>query len=65
MLQDLRKGRTTEIEALNGYVSAKGRETNVPTPLNDALTELVLAASATSSFGDVDGLVAPLLPLVS
>ena len=65
MLQDLRKGRPTEIEALNGYVSAKGRETNVPTPLNDALTELVLAASATSSFGDVDSVIAPLLPLVS
>jgi 2-dehydropantoate 2-reductase len=65
MLQDMRKGRRTEIEALNGYVSAKGREARVSTPLNDAITSLVMTASATSSFGDVDSAIAALLPLVA
>jgi 2-dehydropantoate 2-reductase len=65
MLQDMRKGRRTEIEALNGYVSAKGRETGISTRLNDALTSLVVAASAKSSFGHVDSVIATLLPLVT
>lgn len=64
MLQDMRKGRRTEIEGLNGYVVAKGRELNVPTPLNAALSELVLRASEASRFGDVDTVISELLPLV-
>ena len=39
--QDVRKGRRTEIDYLNGYVSEKGREVNVPTPFNDRIVELV------------------------
>lgn len=39
--QDVRKGRRTEIDFLNGYVSAKGRAVNVPTPFNDRIVELV------------------------
>lgn len=41
MLQDLEKGRPTEIQAINGHVSQLGREVNVPTPINDVLTALV------------------------
>lgn len=39
--QDLSRGRPTEIEALNGFFSRKGRALGVPTPTNDALTALV------------------------
>lgn len=46
MLQDLRAGRRTEIEALSGAVSALGRRHAVSTPVNDVLAELVRAAEA-------------------
>jgi 2-dehydropantoate 2-reductase len=36
MLQDVMRGRRTEIDHLNGYVSRRGRERGVPTPVNDA-----------------------------
>ena len=39
--QDVRKGRRTEIDYLNGYVSEKGREVGVPTPFNDRIVEIV------------------------
>ncbi|OJX70975.1 MAG: hypothetical protein BGO95_11635 [Micrococcales bacterium 73-13] len=40
VLQDWRRGpgRHSEVDDLNGHVSAKGRETGVPTPVNDAVT---------------------------
>jgi 2-dehydropantoate 2-reductase len=41
MLQDVEKGRPTEIEALNGYVVQKGRSAGVPVPVNEAVVELV------------------------
>lgn len=42
VMQDLLKGRRTEVdEYLNGLVVKKGREVNVPTPCNEALTSLV------------------------
>ena len=44
MLQDLEKGRRTEISYINGYVSRKGRERSVPTPYNDFVVDLVSAA---------------------
>jgi 2-dehydropantoate 2-reductase len=40
LLQDVLKGRRTEIDSLNGYVSAEGRKVGVPTPFNDAVVEL-------------------------
>jgi len=43
MLQDVLAGRTTEIEALNSQVSARGRALEVPTPVNDLLTQLLRA----------------------
>ena len=39
--QDVRKGRRTEIDFLNGYVSEKGREKGIPTPFNDRIVSLV------------------------
>jgi len=42
MLQDMRKGsRLTEIDALNGAISRYGRESGVPTPVNDVLTAII------------------------
>ena len=40
VLQDWRKGRRGEAGQLNGAVSALGREHGVPTPVNDAVTEI-------------------------
>lgn len=41
MLQDLERGRRTEIEAINGVIAARGRAAGVPTPWNDLLLRLV------------------------
>ncbi len=41
LLQDVMKGRRTEIDALNGYVSEQGRRVGVATPLNDAVVAAV------------------------
>jgi 2-dehydropantoate 2-reductase len=46
MLQDLEKGRKTEINYINGYVVSKGREKNIPTSCNDFVVEAVTAAEA-------------------
>ena len=39
--QDVAKGRRTEIDYLNGYVSMRGREVGVPTPVNDAIVTVM------------------------
>lgn len=41
MLQDLNNQRPTELEAITGVVIRIGKETNVPTPTNDALYALL------------------------
>ena len=43
LLQDVMKGRRTEIDFLNGHVAAQGRATGVPTPFNDAIVTAVHA----------------------
>jgi 2-dehydropantoate 2-reductase len=40
LLQDVMRGRRTEIDYLNGYVVAEGRKAGVPTPINEAVVEL-------------------------
>ena len=40
-LQDVIKGRRTEIDYLNGYVSRRGREAGIETPVNDAIVEVL------------------------
>lgn len=42
MLQDLERGKTTEIRELNGALVRIGRKRGVPTPLNQLLTSMVL-----------------------
>lgn len=39
--QDMNRGKRTEIDSLNGYVSRRGTELGVPTPVNHALYALV------------------------
>ena len=41
MLQDIRAGRRTEIDALNGAVVSLGRQAGVPTPCNAMVAEMV------------------------
>jgi len=43
MLQDVEARRKTEVEFLNGGIGRFGRELGVPTPLNDAITQLIRA----------------------
>ena len=43
MLQDLKKGKPCEIEAINGVVCAWGKKTGVPTPVNDWIVRTVQA----------------------
>jgi len=43
MLQDVEARRKTEVEYLNGGIGRFGRELGVPTPLNDAITQLIRA----------------------
>jgi 2-dehydropantoate 2-reductase len=43
MLQDVRHGRQTEINHINGKIREEGRKLGVPTPLNDAIWTLVSA----------------------
>lgn len=44
MLQDLEKGRDTEIHFINGVVCDTGRQYGIPTPFNDRVVELVVEA---------------------
>jgi 2-dehydropantoate 2-reductase len=40
MLQDVMRGRRTEIDHLNGYVAQHGRRVGVKTPFNDAIVDM-------------------------
>jgi 2-dehydropantoate 2-reductase len=42
LLQDVIRGRRTEIEELNGYVVSEGKRLGVPTPFNEAIVREVL-----------------------
>ena len=41
MLQDIEKGKLTEVDAINGAVSAYGRKVGVATPTNDCVVEII------------------------
>jgi 2-dehydropantoate 2-reductase len=46
--QDMIRGKRTEIDSLNGYISRRGAELGVPTPVNHALFALVKLAEGRS-----------------
>jgi 2-dehydropantoate 2-reductase len=48
MAQDVTKGRTTEIDHMNGYVVARGRDKGVPTPVSAAVVATVHEVEAGS-----------------
>jgi 2-dehydropantoate 2-reductase len=41
MLQDIHRGKETEIDALNGAIARLGKHRGVPTPVNETLTRLI------------------------
>lgn len=41
MLQDLEKGKKTEVDSINGVVCAFGRKVACPTPMNDKVVEII------------------------
>lgn len=41
MLQDLEKGKLTEVDAINGAVSAYGRKVGCSTPMNDRVVKII------------------------
>ncbi len=41
MLQDVRSGKRTEIESLNGAVVSLGKQHNIPTPTNTIVTRMI------------------------
>jgi 2-dehydropantoate 2-reductase len=49
MLQDLRRGRPTEIDYMNGAVAALGAQHNVACPVNGALSAIIKSMEATGA----------------
>ncbi len=41
MLQDIEKGKKTEVDSINGAVCAQGRKAGVPTPMNDRVVDII------------------------
>ena len=41
MLQDLSRGKKTEIDFINGAVVAKGKDHGIPTPYNSFIVDLI------------------------
>jgi len=48
MLQDIERGRMTEIRQLNGAILSYGKKTRIKTPVNGILTKLVLGLEESS-----------------
>lgn len=51
MWQDLEHHRPTEIEAMNGFIAARGKELGLSVPVNDMLASLIRAASEHPALG--------------
>jgi 2-dehydropantoate 2-reductase len=47
MLQDVLKGKRTEISFMNGAIVSEGKKLGVPTPLNELITRLVMGIEET------------------
>ncbi|MGY6498507.1 MAG: ketopantoate reductase family protein, partial [Microcella sp.] len=62
MLQSIRRGRTTEVDQINGAVVALGDAHGVPTPVNAALTELVHEVERTAAHLTPEATLARLAP---
>jgi 2-dehydropantoate 2-reductase len=51
MLQDIERGRPTEIDAINGQIAARGAARGVPAPVNATLTRLIRARTLRAAVG--------------
>lgn len=56
LAQDLMKGRRIEVDYLNGYVSRKGAEVGVATPVNDAIRSLANRVASGELAPSIDNL---------
>jgi 2-dehydropantoate 2-reductase len=56
MLQDLEKGKKTEIDYINGVVCRGGRQCGIATPFNDKVVEIVKEAEARAGVTDFSNL---------
>ena len=61
MLQDIRAGRRTEIDALSGAVVALGQRVGVPTPLNRMASDMVRFMDERAVAGARQGRRAPVI----
>ncbi len=57
--QSIQRGKTSEIDHLNGYVARLGRQLGVPTPYNERVVEIVHDVERTHTFRDVKDLLPP------
>jgi 2-dehydropantoate 2-reductase len=55
-LQSIRRGKTTEVDYLNGEIVDLGKKKGIPTPANSLMVELVHQVEATGRFLTVDEL---------
>lgn len=58
-LQSLERGKPTEIDYLNGYITDNGKRHNIPTPVNDRIVEIVKDIEAGKRKVTVDNLKDP------
>jgi len=56
MLQDIEKGRRTEVDFTNGYVVKNGKELNVKTPANELVTNIVKQIEQGKRLASIDNL---------
>jgi 2-dehydropantoate 2-reductase len=54
MLQDVRRGAPTEIEAICGAVARAGRKDGIPTPVNEVCWRLIQALAQESASAAAD-----------
>ncbi|KZO95923.1 hypothetical protein CALVIDRAFT_142077 [Calocera viscosa TUFC12733] len=55
MLQDMRNGKPTEIEYMNGYLMRMGQKYGVPTPVNNLLRSMVRLKSSIGQATELPG----------
>jgi 2-dehydropantoate 2-reductase len=56
MLQSIKRGRSTEIDYMNGEIVSLGKNNGIPTPVNSLMVGLVHEVETTGKFLTVDEL---------
>ncbi|KAK0714769.1 ketopantoate reductase PanE/ApbA C terminal-domain-containing protein [Lasiosphaeris hirsuta] len=64
MLQDVMAGRKTEIDYINGYIVRQGKHHGIPTPINEALCDMVKRNKSITD-GDASSHLSAIEPLPS